>query len=142
MNKIITIGLLIFLAIFYVINSQKSIQIEGFYIVLPPSSKSASGYGIIKNKSNKPDVLIGVSSDDATVMLHQTQIHSNMANMVHHSKFSINAGNSLILRPMSYHLMLTHISKSARHSIKIKFEFKNAGIIEIKIPILDSHKYN
>ncbi len=87
-------------------------------------------------------MLIGVSSDDATVMLHQTQIHSNMANMVHHSKFSINAGNSLILRPMSYHLMLTHISKSARHSIKIKFEFKNAGIIEIKIPILDSHKYN
>jgi len=142
MNKIIAIGLLIFMAIFYVINGQKNIYLEDFYIVLPPNAKSASGYGVIKNKSDKPDVLLSLSSDDATVMLHQTQIHSGMANMMHHSKFPISAGDSLVLKPMSYHLMLTHFSKRIHNVIKIKFEFKNAGSIEVTIPILSGHKYN
>lgn len=145
MNKIIATSLLLLMVALYAINSQKDIQLEGFYIVLPQGASNASGYGIIKNKGNDTDVLTSVNSEDAVVMLHQTQIHSGMANMAHYSEFSIKSNNSLVLKPMSYHLMLTHISKQVRDKkkpISIKFKFKKAGIIEIEMPILTGHKYD
>lgn len=145
MNKIIIAGFLIIVAIFYAMNSQKNIQMEGFYIVLPQGASSASGYGVIKNNSDEIDILMGVSSDNASVMLHQTQIQSGMATMVHHPKILIGANDSFVLKPMSYHLMLTHISEGIRrgeNAITIKFEFKNSGTISVQMPILNRHKYD
>ncbi|WXU00527.1 MAG: hypothetical protein Ctma_1252 [Catillopecten margaritatus gill symbiont] len=145
MNKIIAIAILIFTNALYAMDNQQNIQMKDFYIVLLQGANSASGYGVIKNNSSKTDTLMSVSSDNASVMLHQTQIHSGMANMAYHSKFSINANDSLVLKPMSYHLMLTHISKDIRRdtdAIMIKFEFKNSGIMSVKIPILSRHKYD
>jgi len=138
-----------FVLIFAVItchaNNLNNIQIKDFYIVMLPGADNASGYGVIVNAGDKADMLMSVSSNNTSIMLHQTQIHTGMANMVRSLNFLIKAKDSFVLKPMSYHLMLTHISKDIdreTNTIIIKFEFKNSDAISVKIPILSRHKYN
>ncbi|RUA04830.1 MAG: hypothetical protein DSY43_05810 [Gammaproteobacteria bacterium] len=145
MNKTITMFVLIFAVITCHANNLNNIQIKDFYIVMLPGADNASGYGVIVNAGDKADMLMSVSSNNTSIMLHQTQIHTGMANMVRSLNFLIKAKDSFVLKPMSYHLMLTHISKDIdreTNTIIIKFEFKNSDAISVKIPILSRHKYN
>ncbi|HFD31395.1 MAG TPA: copper chaperone PCu(A)C [Gammaproteobacteria bacterium] len=122
-------------------NNKAEIITEQLRVILPPSvANSTSIYGIIKNTGNAPDTLINISSNAGMVMLHKTDIKQGMAQMNHVGEFVLDAGQSLLLKPMSYHLMIMNIDhqiikKDAE--ITLFLEFKKAGKLKFKVPVVE-----
>jgi len=114
-------------------------EMTGFKVVQPPSvSKTTSGYGTIENIGKNTDTLISVSSDSGHVMLHKTDITDGQARMIHMMNIEIKPGEKLVLKPMSYHLMLGNLDDNIRNKtsdVTLYFEFKNSGKIEVKAPV-------
>ncbi len=125
------------------VENKSTIVTDNLRVILPPSvASSTSIYGIIKNTGSTPDSLISVSSNAGMVMLHKTDIKKGMAKMGHVDGFVLNAGKSLILKPMSYHLMMMKIDhekikKDAE--ITLFLEFKKAGKLEFKVPVVENN---
>jgi len=123
-------------------DKQANIEIETFWVVLPPNvARSTAGYGIIKNTGDEPDTLLAIRSDGGSVMLHKTDIKSGMARMLHMDNMIIEPGTELVLEPMSYHLMFTDLCPiifTKGGAVKLSFEFKRAGIIELTVPLRPS----
>ena len=117
------------------------ITTEQLRVILPPSvANSTSIYGIIKNTGNAPDTLINVSSNAGMVMLHKTDIKQGMAQMNHVGKFVLGASESLLLKPMSYHLMIMNVDHQIikkEAEITLFLEFEKAGKLEFKIPVVE-----
>jgi len=134
------IGLLIGLTVLFSINSHADIETDKFQIMLAPAvAKNTAGYGVISNTGDSADTLLNISCDGATVMLHKTEIKSNHAHMHHMKNIIIEANSSLVLEPMSYHLMLSELSDvffKDRETVTVVFEFKHAGIVEVEVPIV------
>ena len=122
------------------VDQKASIATEKLRVVLPPPvANSTSAYGIIKNTGDTTDTLIHISTNAGMIMLHKTEIKDGMAQMNHVDKLVLKSGESLILKPMSYHLMfmaINHdiIKKGGEVSLTLAFE--KAGKIELKIPVL------
>ncbi len=138
---------ILFILCFSIINNSNAnencdIKIANFRVTLPPEvSRSTAGYGVIKNLGDEADTLIKIRSNAATVMLHKTEIVSGMAKMIHMSNMVIEPGSELVLEPMSFHLMLFNMdAKMIKKggNINLLFEFENAGVIEIEVPIRQS----
>jgi len=123
-------------------DSQPDIQIENFWIVLAPDvARSTAGYGVIRNNGNEADTLVDIRSHAAMVMLHKTEIDSGMAQMIHMPNIVIEAGSSLILEPMSFHLMFSDLTSAMFNegeNIILFLEFEKSGTIEVKAPIRSS----
>lgn len=123
------------------IQPQKAkITTEQLRVILPPTvASSTSAYGIIKNTGNVADTLINVSSNAGMIMLHKTDIKNGMAQMNHVGDFVLKAGESLILKPMSYHLMIMNVNHKVVKKdaeVTIVLEFKQAGKLEFKVPVV------
>ena len=122
-------------------DKKSEITTEQLRVILPPSvASSTSAYGIIKNIGNASDTLINVSSNAGMVMLHKTDIEKGMAQMNHVDDFVLDAGESLTLKPMSYHLMIMNvdhkiIKKDAE--VTLVLEFEKAGKLEFKVPVVE-----
>jgi copper(I)-binding protein len=114
-------------------------KMTGFKVVQPPSvSETTAGYGTIENIGKNTDTLISISSDSGHVMLHKTVISDGRAEMVHMMNIEIKPGEKLVLKPMSYHLMLGNLDDNIRNKtgdVTLYFEFKNSGKIEVKAPV-------
>lgn len=125
-------------------NNQTNIRLENFWISQAPNvARSTAGYGTIKNIGSEPDTLISIRSNAASmVMLHETKINSGMGGMEHVSSFVIKPGTELILKPMSFHLMLMKLTSNFTRGEKVKlwFKFINAGEIETDAPILSAEE--
>lgn len=120
--------------------SNAEIVTENFRIMMAPKvAKSTAGYGVIKNTGDEADTLISICSDTVDVMFHKTEIRSGMAKMIHLSDVVIEAGQELVLEPMSYHLMLFDF-----HSAEFKeggkvtlfLNFKEAGVVKVEASIV------
>lgn len=118
-----------------------SITTETLRVILPPPvAKSTSAYGTIKNNGDSTDTLVNISTNAGMVMLHKTEIENGMAQMNHVDHLVLNSGESLILKPMSYHLMFMNINHDIIKKggeISLSLEFKKAGKIELKVPVLE-----
>ncbi|MFW5451390.1 MAG: copper chaperone PCu(A)C [Methylophagaceae bacterium] len=116
-----------------------NIETENIWVVLPPEvARSTAAYGIIKNSGAAPDTLLNIRSDAGTVMLHKTDIDSGMAQMIHMPNMIIEAGEQLVLKPMSFHLMFSDLCPIIfieGGSIAIFLEFEKSGLIEVEVPI-------
>ncbi|SMN12960.1 Cytochrome oxidase biogenesis protein Sco1/SenC/PrrC, putative copper metallochaperone [Bathymodiolus heckerae thiotrophic gill symbiont] len=117
----------------------KPIKIEDFYMNQgAKNARSAAAYGKITNISNAEDVLISVSSPIAKrVELHQTKVVDNFVKMMHTPNKVFKAGETLMLKPMSYHIMFMGLKKplSEVKVVDISLKFKNAGNIPIRIKL-------
>ena len=117
------------------------IAIENLRVILPPPvASSTAAYGLIKNTGDSSDTLIKVSTDAGMIMLHKTEIKDGIAEMTHIDKIEIKAGGALILKPMSYHLMLMNINHDIikrKGKLSLILEFKKAGELEFEIPVLE-----
>jgi len=94
---------------------------------------------IIKNTGNTDDTLINISTDAGMIMLHKTEIKDGMAQMNHVDDFELKAGEELILKPMSYHLMFMNINHDIIKKdgeVSLTLEFEKAGKLELKLPVL------
>tara|TARA_R110001606_G_scaffold361754_7_gene515453 strand:+ start:374737 stop:375183 length:447 start_codon:yes stop_codon:yes gene_type:complete len=120
-------------------DNQSNIEIESFWVVLPPAvARSTAAYGIIRNTGESSDTLLDIRSDAGSVMLHKTAIESGMAHMFHMTNSVIKAHSELRLEPMSFHLMFTDLCPLVfigGGTVTLWFEFENAGVIELKVPI-------
>lgn len=125
-------------------DQQVNIQFENLWVSNAPEvALSTAGYGTIKNIGNEPDTLMSIRSDSASmVMLHETKMDSGMGGMEHVSSFVIKPGAELILKPMSFHLMLMNLNATFRKNKKVKiwFKFKNSGDIKVEVPILSAEE--
>ena len=140
----ILISLLVLMSLLNASCSERNhpIQFEGFWVVQPPSvARSTAAYGTIRNRGNEADTLIKVSSDIGFVMLHKTEVVNGMGKMMHLGKHVLEAGDSLVLEPMSYHLMFSKMPDKIYNegeTATLIFEFEKAGLIEIEAPIRPS----
>jgi copper(I)-binding protein len=115
------------------------IQLDGFWIVQPPSvARGTAGYGTIKNTGKEADTLLNVSSDIGFVMMHKTDLVNGMGRMIHMSKMVIAPASELVFEPMSYHLMFSKMADRIHQEgekATLTFEFEKSGIISVEVPI-------
>lgn len=142
LNKLLLLILLFGLTLSSVAEDGKSkITSEDLRVILPPPvARSTSAYGIIKNTGDTPDTLISISTDAGMIMLHKTEIEDGMAQMNHVDEYVLQAGAELVLKPMSYHLMLININHKIikkEGEVTITLEFKEAGVHTFKVPVLE-----
>ena len=100
------------------------------------NARSTAAYGEITNLANTDDILLSVSSTIAKrTELHETQIIDGFAKMVHQPNRAFAAKETLILKPMSYHVMFMGLKQPVHElkTIDIVLHFKNAGKIPVRI---------
>ncbi|HTP00891.1 MAG TPA: copper chaperone PCu(A)C [Anaerolineales bacterium] len=94
-----------------------------------------AGYLTIKNTGSTDDSLIGVQVDFATAMLHQTTVDSSgVASMKEINAIPVPAGQTVELKPGSYHIMFMRPTRElkAGESVELILQFQNAGSIKVQ----------
>lgn len=97
----------------------------------PPNAKVAGGFVEIRNAGKSADRLISASSDAAgRVEIHEMKMAGEVMQMRHLSEgLVISAGQSVQLKPGSYHLMLMAPKKpiAEGQKVTITLVFEKAG---------------
>jgi len=118
---------------------QAPIKTENFRVKKSPkNARSSAAYGEITNVSTVDDVLLSVSSSIAKeTQLHETQIIDGFSKMVHQPNKIFKPGQTLILKPMSYHIMFMGLNQpiSELNSVDIMLKFKHAGNVPIHVEL-------
>ena len=88
----------------------------------------------IRNNSRHSVQINSASGADFTMVeIHRTMIHEDMAQMVKQSSLRIEAGESLVLEPGGYHLMLMKPKRPLRAGDKviIQLHFASGETIDV-----------
>lgn len=104
----------------------------------PPNAKVLAAYMYIMNESAEPRSLTAVSSSSfEKVEMHRTELHDGMMRMVNQKQLHIPAGESLLLEPGGYHLMLIKPKSvpKAGDKVKLQLYFDNGMILQVKAPV-------
>ena len=103
-----------------------------------PGAPSA-GFMLVKNTSDKDDVLLGVSGDFAKKLeLHLTEDIDGILRMVHQKEgIVIPAGGEVLFKPGGYHLMFMGLAKNFEMDEKypVTLTFKNAGEVNVVLTV-------
>jgi len=130
-------------------SSQTSIVITSAVVRLPGMAmpgmgtvedSNLAGYLTIKNTGSTDDSLIGVQVDFAMAMLHQTSVDSNgVASMKEISAIPIPAGQTVELKPGSYHIMFMSPTQNLKtgESVELTLQFQKAGSIKVQANVTD-----
>jgi periplasmic copper chaperone A len=96
-----------------------------------------SGYMKIKNTSRVNDRLIGVTSDMADAMLHQTVISGDVASMKPVAGIDIPAGATVELKSGSFHIMFMNMKKDLKigDTVNLTLSFEKAGPVTVTAPV-------
>lgn len=115
------------------------------------STSTGAFYLTITNNGDEADRLVAVGTDAAeTVEIHDVEMDGNVMHMVHQEDgVEIPAGETLVLEPGGYHVMLMGLTESliAGEEFDATLVFENAGEVEITVPILmtepdaDEHEF-
>lgn len=109
----------------------------------PPGTPMGVGYMSITNNGDGPITLIGASSTRAEqVSIHESRIEAGVMRMEPlQDGLVIPAGETVELKPHSFHLMLENLSGPLREgeSIPLALDFEGAGdmAVELKVESLD-----
>lgn len=94
---------------------------------LPAGAKITAAFMEIQNKTAKDlEIVKATSSSFGLIELHQTVKHGDMMKMKKQKSFKIKAGQTLVLKPKSFHLMLFKPSQKFQKGQKIDFEFQTS----------------
>ena len=130
-------------------SSQSGIVITSAVVRLPGMAmpgmgmvedSNLAGYLTIKNTGSTDDNLIGVQADFAMAMLHQTTVDSNgVASMKEVSAIPIPAGQTVELKPGSYHIMFMSPTQNLKtgESVEMTLQFQKAGSIKVQANVTD-----
>ncbi len=106
----------------------------------PPTAEVLAAYMIIHNHSDQKTSLTSLSSTEfKSVTLHKTSMHEGMMHMKAINSLEIAAGQSIVLEPGGYHLMLSKpiTPMSHRQQINITLTFEDGKTLLIAAPIKD-----
>jgi len=121
----------------------------------PAGAKTAGGYVRITNNGDEADRLIGGAADGAKrVEVHEMKVENNIMKMRKlESGLEIEAGETVELKPGSYHLMMMGLEEPYQEGAPVKgaLTFEKAGTVEVEFAVQamgetmdhgDSHKMN
>jgi periplasmic copper chaperone A len=103
-----------------------------------PTQSSGAVYLTLKNASDQPDTLLGISTDAAMhAMLHETKIANGVAKMSMMDQISIPAGGMLELSPSGSHIMLEGLKAPLKQGEKLtlNLKFQNAGDVNVDVTV-------
>jgi copper(I)-binding protein len=102
-------------------------------------SRVTAVYMEIKNQSDQALVLDKVTSPLGHAMIHESVTESGLVRMKHLDGLSIPAKSQVLLKPGSYHIMITGLQKAlqAGESVDLSLSFKKAGIRKVKVTVID-----
>lgn len=103
------------------------------------SAQVAAGYMGISNEGDHPDTLIGVEVGFATqAMLHTTEFSADgVASMKHVETMEIPAGDTVVLEPGGYHIMLMGLTQplNVGDMLPATLIFEHGGRIEMEFMV-------
>ena len=93
----------------------------------------------IKNTSNTDDKLIGVSVDFADASIHETKVDGDLMQMVEVDGIDIPAGQTVELKPGSFHIMLMKpmMEPQVGSTVKLTLEFEKAGTLIVPAEVVE-----
>lgn len=105
----------------------------------PAGAKTAGGFAKITNNGQELDRLIGGSADGAgKVEVHEMAVDNNIMKMRKlENGLEIKPGETVELKPGSYHLMLMGLESSYKEGNKVKgtMTFEKAGTVEVEFNV-------
>ena len=106
--------------------------------LMPPTSKVSAAYMKIENKGSSEDVLLWAKSSVSKItQLHKTITKNGMMKMVRVRKFVIKPGQTIILKPGGYHIMLIDLKHPLKKGEKVILwlKFKYSGMKKVIAPV-------
>jgi periplasmic copper chaperone A len=105
----------------------------------PKSADSAAGYLTIKNTGSTPDRLVAASLSDATTgQIHQMTMDNGVMQMREiPNGLEIKPGETVELKPQSYHVMFTGLKGPLVKGQMVKgtLTFEKAGTIDVEFAV-------
>jgi copper(I)-binding protein len=105
----------------------------------PKGSQVAGAYMVIRNKGSEPERFVGGSSEVAgRVEVHKMEMEGGVAKMrPAKGGLEIKAGESVELKPGSFHVMLMDLKRPLEEGQKIKgtLEFQKSGKVEVEFEV-------
>jgi copper(I)-binding protein len=94
----------------------------------PPGITVNAGYARLNN-TNSHDITINAVSSDSfeSISIHLTQVDGGVAKMIPQAELRVPAGQSIELKPGSYHLMLLNASHMITAGDSIEIIFHTSG---------------
>lgn len=115
--------------------SAQALEVENAWIrEAPPSAQMMGGFMTLKNDSDKPVTLVGLSSKAfPMIMMHKTVEEHGMSRMIKQDQVVIPAHGTLSFRPGSYHLMMTSPGKRlvAGDKVTLTLKFKSGKTMDV-----------
>lgn len=104
-----------------------------------PTGGQSAAYFTITNSATTADALVSATSPGASMVgVHETAVSgSGMSDMHPVARVDIPAGQSVVFKPGSYHLMLMDLSGDlvAGGTIELHLVFEHAGTVVVKAAI-------
>ncbi len=104
----------------------------------PPNAKALAAYMKIINTSAEQRALISASSSRfGRVEMHKSEMHEGIMKMIPQKQLTVPAGGSLLLKPMSYHLMLMKPVSVPREGDLVDFDlrFDDGTVLHLRVPV-------
>jgi len=127
------------LLLFFSQNMEK-ITVEHQWMRSSSQRTNTAFFAEVKNSSSVADTLYKVSSLLAKlVQIHETYEENGMVGMREVKMLEIKPGETLHLKPRSYHVMLINLKKDLKKGLygEVTLYFKHAGAVKVKAEVLD-----
>jgi len=127
------------LLLFFSQNMEK-ITVEHQWMRSSSQRTNTAFFAEVKNSSSVADTLYKVSSPLAKlVQIHETYEENGMVGMREVKMLEIKPGETLHLKPRSYHVMLINLKKDLKKGLygEVTLYFKHAGAVKVKAEVLD-----
>jgi hypothetical protein len=104
----------------------------------PPGARTGGVFLVVENRGDRSDRLLRVSTPAAGVAeLHQMTLDAGVMRMRAVAGLDIKAGDRLVLKPGSYHVMLADLKEPlhAGDNFPLTLAFENAGSIVVQVTV-------
>ena len=124
--------------LFFFFQTNGKISVENQWIRNAGKGMNTAFFADVKNISTKTDTLYKVTSPLAKlVQIHETYEENGMTGMREANNLEIKPGETLRLKPRSFHIMLINLKKDLKEDQigEVTLYFKHAGAIKIKAKV-------
>ena len=121
-------------------NAETDLRISNAWIrEAPPGSHVLAGYLTIENAGTAAVTISGISGDDfSSIEIHRTIIEDGMARMLSIGQLDIPAGDSFVLEPGGYHLMLFNPERTLTtgDNVELLLHVSDGPCLPVNAPVL------
>jgi copper(I)-binding protein len=111
---------------------------EAWVRATPPGMKMTAGFGQLRNAGSEAIELVSFSSPEfADVTLHRTELVDGVSRMREVPVLRIPAGETIVLAPGGYHLMLMmpQVAVSEEQAISVEMNTADGRVFRFAVPV-------